>query len=310
MPTYGERARVFWRSLSPADRKRIHGFLAIDGSASWKFDADKIADLCESHPEIPFALRAMIPTGKFTASPNENSDDCVARAAQVLEHAEIVSRSIPNRFGEVVPQDVYKRIQTWLVKGRRVRGWRGVPLATITKIVDFYAFSATITPPGVHETIGEGTRAGNLRMLWEGAKFWSAPRDCGRIQCLLSMIEREVPHSMKPVIKEEHTLADKAAARVAALKDELEDATSRMDQVSQRLKTATSAREIQNLEDKLSSWDRTRRDLCERIQIQEARAKYLRWGGRPLGHFDPSIELQKRVLDLEAEQDDTAITRD
>lgn len=310
MPKYGERARAFWRSLSPADKKRIHGFLTIDGSASWKFDADKIADLCESHPEIPFALRAMIVTDNLTAGPNQNSDECVARAAQVLEHAEIVARPIPNRFGEVAPKDVYKRIQTWLIKGRRVRGWGGVPLVTITKIVDLYAFNATITPPSVDETIGEGTREGNLRMLWEGAKLWSAPRDCGRIQCLLSMIERELPHSMKPVIKGEDALADEAVARVAALKDELDDATSRMDQISQRLKTAASASEIQSLEDKLSSWDGTRGNLCEKIQTQEARAKYLRWGGRPLGHFDPCIEPQKRILDLEAEQDDTAITQD
>lgn len=155
MPTYEERAKVFWQSLSPAEKKRIHGFLTIDGSTSWRFDAGKIAKLCESHPEIPLALRAMIPADKRKASPSDNSGNCLARAAQVFQHAEVVARTIPNRFGEAVPEDAYKRIKARLVRERRVRDWKAVPLATIMQIIDVYAFNTTITPPDPDETLDE-----------------------------------------------------------------------------------------------------------------------------------------------------------
>lgn len=310
MPTYEERARALWRSLSPADKQRIHGFLTIDGNASWKFGAETVADLCESRPEIPFALRAMVATDKRKAGPNESSDDCLARVSEILGHAEVVARTVSNRFGEVVSEDAYKEIHFRLIQAGRRKGWKAVPVATIMQIIDLYAFNTTITPPDPDEALGDETRGESLRMLWERAKLWSAPRDCGRLQRLLSALEKELPDNMKPMIKERDALADEAAARVAVLKDDLENATSRMDQVSRRLENAKGAKEIQSLGDKLSGWDKTRRRLSEQLLVQEAKSKYLRWGGRPLGRFDPFDEIQKTIQDFQETEDDTAITQD
>lgn len=310
MPTYEERARALWQSLSPADKQRIHGFLTIDGTASWKFDAEKVADLCESRPEIPLALRAMVATDKRKAGPSESSDDCLARASEVLGHAEVVARTVCNRFGEVVSEDAYRDIHSRLIQAGRRKGWKAVPLATIMQIIDLYAFNTTITPPDSDEELGDETREGNLRLLWERAKLWSAPRDCGRLQRLLRTIEIELPDNMKPMVKERDALADEAKARVAVLKDDLENATSRMDQLSRRLENAKGAKKIQSLRDKLSRWDRTRRHLCEQLQVQEAKSKYLRWGGRPLGRFDPFDEIQKTIRDFQEAEDDTSITQD
>lgn len=310
MPTYGERARVLWQSLSLADKRRIHGFLTIDGSVSWKFDAQTIADLCESHPEIPFALQAMIATDEHTAGPNDTSNDCLARLSEMFEHAENVARTVSNRFGEVVTEDAYKQIHFRLSKAGRRKGWKAVPLATIIQIIDLYTFNVTIAPPGPNGAPGEETRQDNLEVLWERAKLWSAPRDCGRLQRLLSAIEKELPDNMKPIIRESATLADKADARAAALQDKLAGATSKMDHISRQREKATAEKEIQSLGDKLSQWDRTRRRLCEDLQVQEAKAKYLRWGGRPLGRFDPFDDIQKAMLDFQATEDDTAIPED
>lgn len=312
MPTYEERAKVFWQSLSPADKKRIHGFLTIDGSASWRFDADKVAKLCESHPEIPFALRAMIPTDKRKAGPSENSDNCLARAAQVFQHAEAVARTVPNRFGEAVPEDAYKQIQSGLVqgRGRGLRGWNAVPLATIMQIIDLYAFNTTITPPDSDETLEKEPREEKLKIFWEAAKRWGAPRDCGRLQLLLSTIERELPANLKPTIKEEDTLAERAEELVAYFRGDLENRRTNADHVLRQLEDATAANDISYLENKLSILNRRMRYICEKLQVQEARAKYLRWGGRPPGHYDPFDELQKGILDFEAEHDEATIPQD
>lgn len=310
MPTYEERARALWQSLSPADKKRIHGFLTIDSSASWNFDAKKLADLCESRPEIPFALRAMVATDKRNAGPNESSDDCLARVSQVFEHAETVARTVPNRFGEAVPEDAYKQIQSRLVQGRRLRSWKAVPLATITQIIDLYAFNTTITPPDSDEAPGDETREEDLRLLWERAKLWSAPRDCGRLQHMLSAIEKELPAVMRPMIKEWDTLAEGAQTLVADLKGDLESGRRNAEHISRQLEEATATDEVMYFKNKLSKWDRKRRYLCEKLQVQEAKAKYLRWGGRPLGRFDPFDDIQQAILDHQQTDDDAATTQD
>lgn len=312
MPTYGERARALWQSLTPADKQRIHGFLTLDGSASWRFDAEKLADLCESHPEIPLALRAVVATDKRKAGPNESSDDCLARVSRVFELAETVARTIPNRFGEVVTEEAYKEIHFKLVQAGRRNGWKAVPLATIMQIIDLYTLNITITPPppDPYEALGEETREEKLRKLWEAAKLWSAPRDCGRLQRLLGTIEKDLPDNMKPIVKERDALADEAEAHVVALRDDLEEATSEIDGLSRRLENAKAAKEIQSVRDKLSICDRTRRSLCEDLQVQEAKSKYLRWGGRPLGRFDPFDDIRQAFLDGQQTDGDAATAQD
>lgn len=298
MLTYEERARALWQSLSLADKQRVHGFLTIDGSTGWKFDPDKIADLCEAYPEIPFALRAMIVTDGRTAAPNESSDDCLTRLCALFENLDKIARTIPNRFGEGVPEDAYKQ-----VKAAGLRGWNGVPMATITQIIDLYAFNTTITPPDPDGAIGEETGQETLRMLWEATKLWCAPRDCGRVQRLLSTVEKELPDDLKPIIKEEAGLADDAEMSVAALKRDLKTAASKTEDVSRQLEMAKSPKKIRGLESKFSILNTKRRDLCQRLQVQEANAKYLRWGGRPLGRFDPFDEIQKAILESDETDD-------
>ncbi|KAK7698296.1 hypothetical protein SLS64_012661 [Diaporthe eres] len=247
---------ALWQSLSPADKRRILGFLTIDGTASWKFDAEKVADLCESRPEIPFALRAMVATDKRKAGPNESSDDCLARASEVLGHAEIVARTVSNRFGEVVTEDAYRDIHFRLIQAGRRKGWKAVPVATIMQIIDLYAFNTTITPPDSDEELGDETREENLRLLWERAKLWSAPRDCSRLQNLLNTIEKELPAVMRPKIKEDGTLVEEADTLVADLKRDLENGRRNADHISRQLEEATSTNEIIYFENKLSKWDR------------------------------------------------------
>ncbi|KAL1854015.1 hypothetical protein Daus18300_011605 [Diaporthe australafricana] len=308
MPTYAEHARALWQSLSPADKQRIHKILTIDGNVGWKFD--KVAELCESHPEIPLALRAMTNTGnadKRKASPNQSSDECLARASQVLEHAETMARTIDNRFGEAVPEDIYGDIQGKLVGGRKLKGWNAVPVETLTQIIDLYAFNTTTTPPNTNEVPGEEVRQDNARKLWEAAKFWCAPRDCGRAQRLLARIERELPSSMKSIIKEENNLSKIAETAVGAFERDLESNGDKVDRVLRQMDylTATNDPKIDytaqasTMEDKLSRWDRTRRELCEKLQTHEMKAKYLRWGGRPLGRFDPFEDLGQALMDAD-----------
>lgn len=97
---------------------------------------------------------------------------------------------------------------------------------------------------------------------------------------------------------------------MAALQDDLAEAKSKTDHISRQRKNATAVKELQSLGDKLSRWDRTRRRLCEDLRVQEAKAKYVRWGGRPLGRFDPFDEIQKAILDFQATEDDTAVSED
>lgn len=310
MLTYEERARALWQSLSLADKQRVHGFLTIDGSTGWKFDPDKIADLCESCPEIPFALRAMIVTDGRNAAPNESSDDCLTRLYVLFEHLENIARTISNRFGDDVPEGAYEQVKSRLSKGARLGGWKAVPISTIKQIIDLYAFNTTITPPDPAGAIGEETGQETLRMLWEAAKLWCAPRDCGRVQRLLSTVEKELTDNLKPIIKEEAVLADDAEVSVAALKRDLKTATSKTEHVSRQLETAKSPKKIQGLEMKFSILETKRRDLCQRLQVQEAKAKYLRWGGRPLGRFDPFDEIQKAILEPEETDDCTVDAQD
>ncbi|KAI7784440.1 hypothetical protein LA080_009939 [Diaporthe eres] len=310
MPTYEERARALWQSLSPADKQRIHGFLMIDGNASWKFNAEKVADLCESRPKIPFALRAMVATDKRKAGPNESSDDCLARASEVLRHAEVVARTVSNCFGEVVTEDAYRDIHFRLIQAGRRKGWKAVPVATIMQTIDLYAFNTTITPPDPDEALDDETREENLRLLWERAKLWSAPRDCSRLQNLLNTIEKELPAVMRPKIKEDGNLVEEADTLVADLKRDLENGRRNADHISRQLEEATSTNEIIYFENKLSKWDRKRRHLCENLKVQEAKAKYLRWGGRPLGRFDPFDDIQQAILKCRQTDGDIATPQD
>lgn len=310
MLTYEERARALWQSLSLADKQRVHGFLTIDGSTGWKFDPDKIADLCEAYPEIPFALRAMIFTDGRTAAPNESSDDCLTRLCALFKNLDKIARTISNRFGEDVPEHVYEQVKSRVIKSARLGGWKAVPVSTIKQIINLYTFNTTITPPDRNKATGKKTGQETSRMLWEAAKLWRAPRDCGRVQRLLSMVEEELPDNLKPIVKEEAVLADDAEVRVAALKRDLETATGKTEDVSRQLETTKSPKTIRGLEKKFSILDTKRRDLCQRLQVQEAKAKYLRWGGRPLGRFDPFDGIQKKILEPEETDDCTVDAQD
>ncbi|KAJ0110047.1 hypothetical protein J7T55_014850 [Diaporthe amygdali] len=309
MPTYAERARALWRSLSAADKQRVYGFLTVDGNAGWKFDSENVAELCEAHPEIPFALRAMIAADRGAAS-NRNSDVCLGRASEIFEHAEVVARTVDNRFGEALPKDAYKDVQARLIKRGKLRGWQAVPVETIKQIIDLYAFNATNTPPDPDGAHGGEFVQEKLRMLWERGKLWCAPQDCGRVQRLLDRVEGELPSNMKPTIKEEDYLAKEEEASVALFKRDLESAKHKAARLGRQKENVAAANEIRCLEDKLSRWERTRRRLCEDLQVHEAKAKYLRWGGRPLGRFDPFDEIQQAFQDIQTKDDGIFIEHD
>lgn len=143
----------------------------------------------------------MITTDERPASPNGTPKDCLARLSEMFEHAENVARTVSNRFGATVTEDAYKQIHFKLVKAGRRKGWRAVPLATIKQIIDLYTANITIAPPDPNEASGDETQQNNLEVLWERAKLWGAPRDCGGLQRLLSTIEKELPDNMKPIIR-------------------------------------------------------------------------------------------------------------